>query len=164
MDEISKGDLDLLRLAIAASDRARQVGNHPFGAILAGVEGTVLLEAENTVITTRDPTAHAESNLVTMAHQRGLTAQTLAHTTLYASTEPCPMCSGAIYWGGIGRIVYGLSQERLYQLIGDESGGSQEFVLHCRDVLQHASSSVIVLGPALEDEAARVHTGFWTSA
>lgn len=158
---LTEADLRLLKTAFEVAERAREHGNHPFGAVLAGPDGGVLLQAENAVVSERDPTAHAESNLVTLAHQRAVAPEVLAGSTLYASTEPCPMCSGAIYWGGITRVVFGLSQERLYQVIGEETGASEAFILHCRDVLQQASSSIIVLGPALEDEAAEAHAGFW---
>ena len=44
-------DLRLLRQAIDVARRAREHGNHPFGAVLADEQGNVLLEAENTVNT-----------------------------------------------------------------------------------------------------------------
>ncbi|MEX1345134.1 MAG: nucleoside deaminase, partial [Candidatus Limnocylindrales bacterium] len=95
-------DLRLLRLAIDVAARARARGNHPFGAVLASAQGEVLLEGENTVATDDDVTGHAELNLVRQA-SRAFTRDELASTSLYSSTEPCAMCSGAIYWSGIGR-------------------------------------------------------------
>ncbi|MFD7102034.1 nucleoside deaminase [Streptomyces celluloflavus] len=65
----------------------------------------ILLEAENTVTTGRDATGHAETNLVRLATAT-YDAGFLRTCSLYTSTEPCAMCSGAIYWGGIGRVVY----------------------------------------------------------
>ena len=101
-------DEAFLRRAIAVAAAARARGNHPFGAILVGPDGRVLLEAENTVNTERDATGHAERNLMTQASQRfdrGL----LARSTMYTSTEPCAMCAGSVYWVGVRRVVYGLS-------------------------------------------------------
>jgi tRNA(Arg) A34 adenosine deaminase TadA len=92
-------DLNLLRQAIDVARRARAHGNHPFGAVLADEQGKVLLEAENTVNTARDCTGHAELNLMRAASQ-SFAPEILAHCALYTSTEPCPMCSGAIFWGG----------------------------------------------------------------
>jgi len=158
---ISEQDTKLLRESFRSAERARQAGNHPFGAILADGNGGLLLEAGNTVATDHDPTAHAESNLVTAAHHRGLTSNELAGATLFASTEPCPMCAGAIYWGGIGRVVFGLSQAGLYDLIRRESGSNGAFLLACAEVLSRASRRVEVLGPVLENEALEVHRGFW---
>ena len=111
----------------------------------------VLLEAENSVLTDRDPTAHAELSLIRTAGAR-YDPSALGAFTLYASTEPCPMCSGAIYWGGIRRLVYGLGQSRFYEL----TGGGEKLALSCREVLAAASERLEVIGPLIEDEAVRV--------
>ncbi len=150
-------DLRLLRRAIDVAHRARQHGNHPFGAVLADEQGNVLLEAENTVNTAHDCTGHAELNLMRLA-SRQYSAEVLAHYTLYSSTEPCPMCAGSIFWGGVGRIVYALSEEGLYAFTGDSP---YKLLLSCREVLAHGARPIEVLGPALEEEARQVHEGFW---
>ncbi|HKJ28092.1 MAG TPA: nucleoside deaminase, partial [Anaerolineales bacterium] len=108
-----------IRAAIALAQQARENGNHPFGALLVGPDGEVLLEALNTVVTEHDITGHAETNLVRLAAQT-YDAEFLAGCTLYTSTEPCPMCAGAIFWANIRRVVYGLSEEGLYALTGTE--------------------------------------------
>ncbi len=152
-------DLQLLRLAIDVARRAREHGNHPFGAVLADGQGSVLLKAENTVTTDNDCTGHAELNLMRLASQQ-YPFKALSRCTLYSSTEPCPMCAGAIFWGGVGRVVYALSEEGLYAMTGDSP---HQLLLSCRDVLAHGGRPVEVLGPALEEEARRVHDGFWAS-
>ena len=151
-------DLQFLRLAIDVARRAREHGNHPFGALLADEQGNVLLEAENTVITDSDCTGHAELNLMRLA-SRQYTFDELARCTLYTSTEPCPMCSGSIFWGGVGRVVYALSEEGLYAMTGDSP---HKLLLACRDVFARGGRPIEVLGPALEEEARQVHIGFWT--
>jgi len=161
---LSREDLSHLRESFRVAERARQSGNHPFGAILADRQGRFFLETGNSVVSDHDPTAHAERNLVASAHQHGLTPADLAECTLYASTEPCPMCAGAIYWGGIGRVVFGLSQAALYELIRQESGADTAFLLSCAEVVSRGSRPTEVLGPALEDEAIVVHHGFWATA
>ena len=152
---IRERDETLLRAAIALSAQARAAGNEPYGALLADAEGRVLLEAMNTQHTARDCTGHAELNLMRDASPR-FTREQLAKCTVYASGEPCPMCAGAIYWGGVGRVVYGLSIESMTAL-----GGAQadELELHCRDVLASGRRRVEVSGPALEDEARAVFEG-----
>lgn len=80
----------------------------------------------------------------------------LAHCTVYASGEPCPMCAGAIYWGGIGRVVYGLSIESMTALAGAQA---DELALHCREVLARGTRPIEVVGPMLEDEARQVFEG-----
>lgn len=156
--KLSARDARLLRASFAAALDARAAGNHPFGAILADGEGNVLLTAGNTVVTERDVTGHAELNLVRLA-SRQFDRDTLAACTVYASTEPCAMCSAAIYWGNIGRVVYGLSQERFYGIRGQQ--GSSPLPLACRDVLSRGARVIEVNGPALEDDALEVHKGFW---
>lgn len=148
-------DTTLLRTAIALSARARAAGDEPYGALLADAEGRVLLEAVNTQHTTRDCTGHAELNLLREASPRW-SREELAHCTVYASGEPCPMCAGAIYWAGVGRVVYGLSIESMTALAGAQA---DELALHCREVLARGSRRVEVVGPTLEDEARQVFKG-----
>jgi tRNA(Arg) A34 adenosine deaminase TadA len=148
---------ELLRAAIALAASAREHGNHPFGALLADENGNILLTAENTVNTTRDASGHAELNLVRMASAR-FPAETLARATLYTSTEPCPMCAGAIFWSGIHRVIYALSEDGLYAMTGDSP---ESLKLPCREVFARGGRPVEVVGPLLEEEAALVHQGFW---
>lgn len=121
--------------------------------------GNVVLEAENTVITGRDVTGHAETNLVRLAAGR-YSADELARFTLYTSTEPCAMCAGAIHWSHIGRVVYALSEEDLYVIVGPSP---EHLLLPCREVFAHSAQSMIIEGPCVElhEEARAVHAGFW---
>ena len=100
-----------MRQAIRLAEEAAAAGNHPFGALLVA-DGQVLQTAHNTVLTDRDATRHAELNLVSAAYRR-FGRELLAHSTLYTSLEPCPMCAGAIYWAGIPTVVYGAPGELL---------------------------------------------------
>jgi len=146
------------RHALAAIELARQArarGNHPFGALLVDASGNVLLEADNTVVTERDCTGHAETNVMRMASAR-FDPEFLQHCTLYTSTEPCAMCAGAIYWGNVRRVVFSLSQEELHRLTG-----STPLALSCREVFARGEHEVRVSGPLLEDQARAVHEGFW---
>jgi len=152
-------DLDLQHLttAIALSQQSRDHGNQPFGALLTGPDGQVLIEAENTVITGPDCTGHAVINLMRLA-SRQFRSDVLAGCSVYASTEPCPMCCGAIFWGGVGRVVFALSERAFYQLVGPDHDGLR---VGCRDVFAHGQRPIEVHGPALEDEARAVHRGVW---
>lgn len=145
-----------LRQSIDLAAKARESGNHPFGALLS-VDDRVVLTAENTVNTTCDPTAHAETNLIRQA-VRQLKPEELARSTLYTSCEPCAMCAGAIYWARVRGIVYALSSEQLARLAGDD------FQMPCRELLAHASRKIEVEGPLLMEEAIKVHEGYWNKA
>jgi tRNA(Arg) A34 adenosine deaminase TadA len=70
------------------------------------------------------------------------------------------MCAGAIHWSGIGRVIYALSQERLYRFTS-EASADKPLRLSCRDVFSRCERKIEVEGPALEEEAEAVHYGFW---
>jgi tRNA(Arg) A34 adenosine deaminase TadA len=154
-------EIEHLKTSISVAWRARENGNHPFGAVLVDEYNRVVLQAENTVVTGRDSTGHAETNLVRLATQQFLPEQ-LAHYTLYSSTEPCAMCAGAIYWSQIGRVVYALSEMDLYDIIGPSP---EHLLLPCREVFAHTQRQIEVHGPvsALQTEARAVHERFWTA-
>jgi len=154
-------DLDHLRAAIEVAQKAREHGNHPFGAILVDENDRVLLQAENTVVTERDCTGHAETNLMRSASQQ-FSPEKLSTCTLYTSTEPCAMCAGAIHWGNVRRVVFALSETELYEMIGPSP---EHLLLPCREVFAHSQRPVEVMGPAaeLQREARAVHDGFWSS-
>jgi tRNA(Arg) A34 adenosine deaminase TadA len=151
---------DHLRRTLAIALDARAAGNHPFGAILVGPDGAVLLEAGNAHAAAGDRTAHAERVLMTEASQRW-SADVLAACTMYASAEPCAMCAGAAYWAGIGRVVYALSEHDLGRLIGPHPD-NLTMNLPCRIVLGAGQRRIEVIGPLLEAEARAVHDGFWS--
>ena len=154
-------DLEHLRTAIAVAAAAREHGNHPFGAVLVDENNQVLLQAENTVITERDCTGHAETNLMRLASQH-FSPEELARCMLYTSTEPCAMCATAIHWGNLRRVVYALSEVGLYEIVGPSP---DHLMLPCREVFARSQRPVEVLGPAteLDAEACAVHEGFWSA-
>lgn len=151
-------DRRFLRAAIEQAWQARERGDHPFGAVLVNAQGQLLLAAQNTVVTGSDCTAHAETNLMRLASAQ-YDPDYLAGCTLYTSTEPCPMCAGAIFWGNVGRIVYGLGQEGLYAIIGLET--ADVLSLPCRELFARGRKTIEVVGPLLDEEARRVHLDFW---
>jgi tRNA(Arg) A34 adenosine deaminase TadA len=151
----------LLLQAIAVARAARAHGNHPFGALLVDRDGSVLVTAENTVVTESDATGHAETNLVRQATAT-YSADELARMTLYTSTEPCAMCAGAIYWSGIGTVVYALAETALYEIVGDDPQ-NPTLVLPCRTVFGAGRRPVTVAGPFDLAQARDVHAGFWQS-
>jgi tRNA(Arg) A34 adenosine deaminase TadA len=143
-----------VRQAIALAGRAREDGNHPFGALLV-VDGQVVLSAMNSVNTDRDPTAHAEANLIARAI-RQLSPEQIGRAVLYTSCEPCAMCTGKMYWAGVRSVVYALPAEELATLAGPD------FLVPCRELFARAAQPVTVIGPILAEEARAVHLGFWS--
>lgn len=156
---LSAHDTAFLRAAITLSARSRDEGNHPFAAIIADANGKVLAEAGNAHSV--DCTCHAEMNAVRTVSAR-MTSKMLRQATLYSSAEPCAMCAGGIYWSGIGRVVYALSESRLLTITGNHPE-NPTLALPCRDVFSRGQRPIEVIGPRLEDEAAAVHLGFWAT-
>ncbi|MBU1080790.1 MAG: nucleoside deaminase [Spirochaetes bacterium] len=152
-------DRTLLGAAVARARASREAGNHPFGAVLADAGGSVLLDAGNTVGTEGDCTGHAETNLAGAA-SKAYDRDFLRTCTLYTSAEPCAMCAGAIYWSGIGRVVYALSETELKRLTGDDPE-NPTLDLPCREVFARGQRDVAVEGPENVPGAAEVHEGFW---
>jgi tRNA(Arg) A34 adenosine deaminase TadA len=148
-----------LRRCFDVARRARTHGNHPFGAILVGPDGTVLIEQENGYLPDRDMTAHAERLLATRA-SKTYKPGFLAGCTLYASAEPCAMCAGAIYWAGIGRVVYGMNERDLKAITGNHAE-NPTLDLPCRTVFAAGQRTVEVIGPLLVAESAALHAGAW---
>lgn len=158
---VSDLDLALLRQTIALSQASKQRGRHPFAALVADRDGKVIAEAGNNSMPPEgDPTQHAELVAVAAAAKR-LSPTELEACTLYTSAEPCCMCAGAVYWTGVGRVVYALSEHALLGLTGDHPE-NPTFSLPCREVFARGQRTVSVFGPMLEAEAAEPHKGFWS--
>ena len=159
--KLDKSELDehFLRRSFDVARRAMSHGNHPFGAILVDENRNVLIETENGYMPAHDGTAHAERLLASQACTT-LDADVLRNATLYSSAEPCAMCAGAIYWAGIGRVVYGLSEHRLRAVTGNHPE-NPTLDLPCREVFKSGQRATEVIGPMLEDEAEALHAGVW---
>lgn len=153
-------DETLLRQAFSVARRSREGGDHPFGSLLADRNGKVLREQPNGYLSGgHDRTAHSERLLASWAATT-LSLEELGECTLYTSAEPCAMCSGAIYWSGIGRLVYGQSERGLKA----QTGAHEEnptLDLPCRVVFEAGQRPTEIVGPLLEDEAAQLQSGFW---
>jgi tRNA(Arg) A34 adenosine deaminase TadA len=150
----------LLRRAFDLARQSRSRGDHPFGALLSDADGTVLMEQGNGIAEQGgDMTAHAERLLASRA-SRAYSPMFLAGCTLYTSAEPCAMCAGAIYWAGIGQVVYGQSEKSLKAATGNHPQ-NPTLDLPCRTVFAAGQRRVAVVGPLLEQEAAALQDDFW---
>ena len=132
-------------------------GHHPFGALLVAPDGeTMLLEQRNV-----DSVNHAEAVLARDA-ARQFAPDLLWDCTLYTTVEPCAMCAGTQYWAHIGKLVYGMSEQRLLQLTGNHAE-NPTLDLPCREVFARGQKAMQVWGPVpeVEDEIAALHHRFW---
>jgi len=156
---LSATEWRFLHRAVQLAADARAHGNHPFGAVIVTADG-IEVEAENSVLTHKDPTGHAETNLVRKAGAI-LTPAQFANCTLYTSTEPCAMCAGAIYWAGINRVVFALGESALIAMTASNPD-EQTLDLPCREVFARGPRTIEVIGPVDFPEAVAVHDGFWS--
>lgn len=143
-----------IREAIELAREAVSNGNTPFGSLLV-VGESVLKRSRNTTVTENDLTAHPELKLARWA-ARELDASELADCTMYTSTEPCEMCTTAIYYAGLDRVVYSVSGESLSRVRGEATSG-----ISCEEVIERKGGSTDVDGPVLETEGLRVHEEFY---
>lgn len=94
-----------MRQALRQAQLAYDAGEIPVGAIVVW-DNKIIARGHNQVEQLNDSTAHAEVIAMTSAFNE-LGSKYLPEATLYITLEPCLMCSGAIYWAKVGRIVYG---------------------------------------------------------
>jgi len=138
-------DKQLLHAALEVARRSLQNGNLPFGCILTDADGHVIEEGENTVVSAQDSIAHCEINLVLQIAGK-YDSKFLESCSVYASTEPCPMCAAAIFWSGIGRIVFALSKEAYHSIAGT-TNSAHLFDISCDKLLSYGKRTVKVYGP-----------------
>ena len=163
-------DIKNLKRCVEISRQSRESGNTPFGALLADKDGNILLEQPNIEITENKCTGHAETQVAERASQL-YTKDYLKDCTLYTTAEPCAMCAGAIYWAGIGRVVYGIGRvvygmtekDLLAQTGADPQNPT--FDLPCRVVFARGQKAIEVVGPfpELVEEITDVHRGYWNN-
>jgi guanine deaminase len=131
-------DIFLARAIELASQGSQQGDGGPFGAVIVH-DGKIIGEGWNRVVVTTDPTAHAEIAAIRMACA-ALGHFHLSGCTLYASSEPCPMCLSAAYWARLGRIVFansraeaaaiGFCDDELYDELARDCGERRVIMEH----------------------------------
>lgn len=118
---------------------------------MVGTDGQALLVAQNNQNTSGDCTGHAEMVLVRRA-QAELGARALRGATVYASGEPCAMCAGALFWAGVGQVVFAAAQPDMAAAAGRRAAARAR----CADLLAAAEPPVPVIGGVLAAEAMAV--------
>ncbi len=141
-------DQQWMKRAIALSRQASCHGNEPFGAVLVK-DHKIVMEGENQIHTRHDPTWHAELGLVrAFCQETGITD--LSDYTLYSSCEPCFMCSGALVWAKLGRLVYGASDKDYCTIRGFTPNECSALIF------RNSPAAPVVTSGILRDEAVDV--------
>ncbi|MBM7344480.1 nucleoside deaminase [Pantoea coffeiphila] len=154
---ITPDDIQFLRLSNEVGRRAIALGRHPFGAVLVAPDGSTVLLTQCNI----DTVNHAESTLARIAASN-YPAEYLWRCTLYTAVEPCCMCAGTIYWANIGKVVYGMSEDKLLAC----TGGHQEnptMSIPASYIFRHGQKDIVLLGPVaeVEDETLSLQREFW---
>lgn len=150
---VTDRDRELVDRTIELAREAVERGNTPFGALLV-VDGEVVAEARNETRTEDDLAAHPELSLARRAG-RELDAGERARCTMYASTEPCPMCATGVHYAGLDRVVFGVDGETLNELTGDV------VTIPCEEVIRRAGGETTVAGPVATEAAMALHESFY---
>ena len=139
-------DEGFMKLAIKEAIKAFDADEVPIGAIVT-IKEKIIARAYNQVELLNDSTAHAEILALTSAYN-SLGSKYLPDATLYVTIEPCLMCSGALYWSKIGRIVFGAYDEK--NGYRKSTGNRNPF-----------HPKTIIAGPVLEEECSSLMKEFF---
>lgn len=145
-------DRHFMGLAIEQARAGIAQGQSPFGAAIVR-DDTVIAATHNRVWMEQDITAHAEVAAIRDAC-RNLASVDLRGTTIYTTTEPCPMCFAACHWAGIERIVYGAG-------IGDaQAAGFNELPISNERMREMGGSGVMLTPGVLREECVALFREF----
>lgn len=99
-----------MKMALQEAEAALEKDEVPIGCVVVS-NNRVIARAHNLTETLNDVTAHAEMQAITSA-ANFLGGKYLKNCTLYVTLEPCVMCSGALSWSQISKVVIGARDEQ----------------------------------------------------
>ncbi|GAA0181707.1 nucleoside deaminase [Clostridium sediminicola] len=143
-----KTDECYFKKAIEVSREALDTGNDGFGCILVSPEGEIIMKQRNAVADENNPTAHDVNTMLREAVKK-YSPEYLWGCTVYATMEPCCMCTGAAFWANVGNIKYAVSERELGKLL---PGGLD---IPSRQVIESSGKEIKISGPfeSVHDEA-----------
>jgi len=141
-----RSDEDYMKLALQEAQKAMEKDEVPIGAIVV-LQGKIIAKGYNQVELMNDSTAHAEIIALTTAFNY-LGSKYLPEAVLYVTVEPCLMCSGALFWSKIGKIVFGAYDDK--NSYRKSTGNNNPF---------HPKTEIV--GGVLENECAQLMKDFF---
>lgn len=138
--------------AFELAREAGERGDGPYGSVLV-LDGEVVMEASNREHTDDDIAAHPELALARRG-ARELAPEERARTTMYTSTEPCPMCAGGIAIAGLGGVIYSVGAARAAEEFGDAS------LIPCGEVFERFDHDAAVVRSVREDDGLAIHRAY----
>jgi tRNA(adenine34) deaminase len=136
-------DRHWMEQAIKLAESGLAAGQHPFGAVVTGLDGNLVAGGHNLVERDHDASAHGEVVTIRLAGQ-ALGSEMLTGCTLYTTCEPCLMCGSLIVRCGIVRVVYGAKSTDLFGYRATRDHRVEEVVEWAN---QQAGSEIITVTP-----------------
>ncbi|MBU5593838.1 nucleoside deaminase [Amphibacillus sp. MSJ-3] len=153
--DLKKIDEQFTLKAISLAELSKKQGNEPFGAVLVK-DNTIVFTNENQIHTMSDPTFHAEHGLIRRFCQENKISD-LSEYTLYSSCEPCFMCSGAMVWSKLGRLVFSAYAKDLDKILGEKEEAPSSLVF------QHSVWTPEVTGGVLREKGVQLLESYFSS-
>lgn len=151
-DTMTKNNEYFIRKAIDLALKSREQGNEPFGAVLVK-DNEIVMSGENQIHSIVDPTHHAEIGLIRKFCSENK-IDDLSDYTLYSSCEPCAMCSSAMVWSKLGKLVYSVSHEQLAEIAGSN------IMIPCEEVFERSPHQTKVEVELLNEEGLKAFEGY----
>jgi len=150
LERIIRVDFDtMMEIAIEEARLSRREGNKGYGAV-AVLGNRVITQAHDTAATQKDPSLHAEVNVIRQAVQV-LGDSNLSGVILFSTCEPCPMCASLAAWSNLTTIVYGASIEETAQL------GKSRIMIRASEVAEKSPVMLEVIGGVLKEKCLLIY-------
>ena len=148
----TNSDKKFIKIVYNLSRESAVNGNDPFAAILV-FDNKICHQSYDISVKTSNPILHAELNVIS-EYCSNNKIFSLKGYTLYCNVEPCIMCSGAIHWSRISKVVFGISQKNLQKI----SGGNPK--PKCSDLVNIGKVKIEIIGPLMEEEGLKIFREF----
>ncbi len=151
-------NVEIMHRVVALSRKGMREGyGGPFGCVIVR-NGEIIAEAHNEVLSSKDPTAHAETLAIRRASAK-LGSFDLSDCDIYTNGAPCCMCAAAMLWARLRRSYYILPMEDSASIgLGDE-----HLYAELARPLEDRQIVPMIQDPELTEEARAVYLEWYNS-